>query len=149
MTDKSSIQDDTVKLLRECEAGVKMGISSIDDVVDKVEDLNLKELLMHSKNSHLKMLEKLSSLSAEYYDEGKDPNLIVKSMSWIKTNVMLAANNNDKTIAGLMVDGCDMGIKSLSKYLNQYKNADQSSKNITGEIIKIEEELCQSLRRYL
>ena len=74
---------------------------------------------------------------------------MAKGMSWIKTNVMIAADNSDKTIADLMVEGCDMGIKSLSKYLNQYKSADQASKNITGDIIKVEEELSQSIRAYL
>ena len=32
------IEQDTIKLLRECDAGVKMGISSIDDVLDDVRD---------------------------------------------------------------------------------------------------------------
>ena len=40
------IEDDTIKLLRECNAGVKMGISSLDDVMDHVRDQNLKNLLM-------------------------------------------------------------------------------------------------------
>ena len=29
------IEQDTIKLLRECDAGVKMGVSSIDDVMDE------------------------------------------------------------------------------------------------------------------
>ena len=31
------IEQDTIKLLRECDAGVKMGISSIEDVLDHVQ----------------------------------------------------------------------------------------------------------------
>ena len=31
------IEQDTVKLLRECDAGIKMGTSSIDDVVAKAK----------------------------------------------------------------------------------------------------------------
>lgn len=30
------MEDDSVKLLRECNAGIKMGISSIDDVMNHV-----------------------------------------------------------------------------------------------------------------
>lgn len=149
MLEKTGADGDTVKLLRECDAGVKMGITTIDDVLDKVKDLNLKELLINSKNQHLKLLEKLSHLLADHYDQGKEPNPMAKGMSWIKTNVMTAMDNSDKAIADLIIDGCDMGIKSLSKYLNQYTSADQDSKNIAGEIIKSEEELCQSLRHYL
>ena len=31
------VESDTVKLLRECDAGVKMGVDSIEDVIDNVE----------------------------------------------------------------------------------------------------------------
>lgn len=149
MTDRTGPDGDTVKLLRECDAGIKMGISSIDQVFEKVENTNFKELLINAKNQHLKLLKELNILLADHYEQGKEPNPMAKGMSWIKTNVMIAADNSDKTIADLMVEGCDMGIKSLSKYLNQYKSADQASKNITGDIIKVEEELSQSIRAYL
>ena len=39
------IQPDTIKLLRECDAGIKMGTASIHDVMDYVKDEELKKLL--------------------------------------------------------------------------------------------------------
>ena len=39
------IEQDTIKLLRECDAGVKMGVSSIDDVMEYVHGDVLKRLL--------------------------------------------------------------------------------------------------------
>ncbi len=39
------IEPDTIKLLRECDAGIKMGTASIADVLDKVNDTKLKEML--------------------------------------------------------------------------------------------------------
>lgn len=68
---------------------------------------------------------------------------------WIKTNVKLAMNDSDATIAELMTDGCDMGIKSLSRYLNQYQAADHKAKTFAKKLIKLEEDLCQDLRTYL
>jgi len=44
------IEQDTIRLLRECDAGVKMGISSIDDVLDDVKSVKLKEYLVKCKN---------------------------------------------------------------------------------------------------
>ena len=32
------IEQDTIRLLRECDSGVKMGISSIDDVIEYVSE---------------------------------------------------------------------------------------------------------------
>ena len=70
-------------------------------------------------------------------------------MSWIKTNVKLAVNESDETVADLMVDGCDMGVKSLSKYLNKYKAADEDSKDAAKRLIKLEEQMAKDIRAYL
>ena len=78
--------------------------------------------------------------------EEKEPNPMAKGMSWIKTNVKMGMDNSDKTVADLITDGCNMGIKSLYKYLNQYKNADEESKKICNKLIDIEETLRQDLR---
>ncbi len=74
------IEADTIRLLHECDAEVKMGISSIDD---------------------------------------------------------------------LMIDGCDMGVKSLNKYLNQYEAADEVSKDITKRLIHLEENLRDGIKEFL
>lgn len=143
------IEQDTIKLLKECDAGIKMGVSSIDDVFDNVKDAKLKALLEESKTDHEVLKEDLQKLLDVYHDDGKDPNVMAKSMSWIKTNVKLAIEDSDKTVAELMVDGCDMGVKSLSRYLNQYKAADEKSKDIAKKLITIEENLSKNLREYL
>jgi hypothetical protein len=48
-----------------------------------------------------------------------------------------------------MIEGSDMGVQSLSKYLNQYKAAEEKVKDITKELISIEEKLSKELRAYL
>lgn len=74
---------------------------------------------------------------------------MAKGMSWMKTNMKMAVDGSDKTVADLMTDGCNMGVKSLSKYLNQYKSADSKSKDITSRLIKIEDKLSTDIRQYL
>ena len=46
--DDVMIEQDTIKLLRECDAGVKMGVSSIDDVLKYVYSSDLKNSLVDS-----------------------------------------------------------------------------------------------------
>ncbi|MBQ3665033.1 MAG: hypothetical protein II919_02870 [Lachnospiraceae bacterium] len=140
---------DTVYLLKECNSGTKMAVSSIDEVLDKVNDKQMKSILEESKSHHEKLCDEIHSLLSENHSEEKDPNPIAKGMSWVKTNVKLVMDNNDKTIADLMIDGCNMGIKSLNKYLNQYQNADHVSKSICEKLITIEEKLCRDLKVYL
>ena len=143
------IESDTIKLLRECDAGVKMGVSSIDDVMEHVRSSKLRELLSDCKAEHNKLDAELQQLLEKYRDDGKDPNPIAKSMSWMKTNVKLGMDESDHTIADLMTDGCNMGVKSLNRYLNQYEAADEVSKDITKRLINLEEKLTTDIRVFL
>ena len=143
------IEQDTIRLLRECDAGIKMGISSIDDVLGRVRNEDFRQKLHRCKDEHGQLQTGIQKLLDQYHDDGKDPNPIAKGMSWMKTNMKLGMEESDSTIADLMTDGCNMGVKSLSKYLNQYKAADESSKDITKRLIRLEEQLAVDIRRYL
>ena len=143
------IEQDTIKLLRECDAGVKMGVSSIKDVLDQVKDPALHRRLDRCQEEHQTLDRELQKLLADCHDEGKDPNPMAKGMSWMETQVKLAINQSDATIASLMTDGCNMGVKSLHKYLNQYKAASEDAKNITKRLIDLEEGLTADLREFL
>lgn len=143
------IEQDTVKLLRECDAGIKMGVASIDDVLDYVHNDKLRQCLTHCKNEHIKLKDEIQELLEQYHDEGKNPNPMAKSMSWVKTNVKLIMNESDNTIADLITEGCNMGVKSLNKYLNQYEAADEKSKDITKKLIHLEEKLVADIRDFL
>ncbi len=143
------IENDTIKLLRECDAGVKMGISSISEVIDRVSSDDFKNLLNENKLQHEKLENEIQDRLIEFGDDGKDPNIMAKGMSWLKTNVMIGIDNSDKTIADLLTDGCNMGVKSLNSYLNEYKAADEFSKDITKRLINLEERLTVDIRDYL
>ena len=142
---------DTIKLLKECDAGSKMAVTSIDDVLDDVQDPKLKRLLIESKDHHSKLGNDIHEQLNRNCADGKEPNAMARGMSWVKTNVKMGigTEDNDKIIADLMTDGCNMGVKSLNKYLNQYKNADETSQKLCMRLIKIEEKLCEELEEYL
>jgi hypothetical protein len=143
------IEQDTIRLLRECDAGVKMGISSIEDVLEYVKSDTLKHCLADCKTAHQKLEVEIEENLDRFDDDGKEPNPIAKGMSWMKTNIKLSMHESDHTIADLITDGCDMGVKSLSKYLNQYKAADEKSKDIAKRLIELEERLGKDIRGYL
>ncbi len=143
------IEQDTIKLLRECDAGVKMGIASIDDVLDYVKSQKLKDFLIDCKNEHVTLDREIGEQLNRFHDDGKNPNPIAKGMSWMKTNMKIMMDESDKTIADLMTDGCNMGVKSLNKYLNEYAAADEFSKDICKRLIKLEEKLETQMKDYL
>ncbi len=143
------IEQDTIKLLRECDAGIKMGIASIDDVIAHTKSNEFQNKLSRCKDEHAKLEREIQALLANYHDDGKSPNPIAKGMSKMKTSVKLTIEDADATIADLMTDGCNMGVKSLSRYLNQYQAADEVSKDIAKRLIHLEAQLAIDIRQYL
>lgn len=143
------IESDTIKLLRECDAGIKMGVSAIDEVLDYVHDEKLEEALKECRDEHSELQSEILTLLEKYHDEGKEPNPVAKGMSWVKTNAKLVMDESDHTIADLVTDGCNMGVKSLNRYLNQYKAADEKTKNITKKLIRLEEKLTAEVQKFL
>lgn len=143
------MEDDTIKLLRECNSGIKMGISSIDDVMEHVKNKELRELLLKSKDTHCELGSTTHQYLIEYHDDDKEPPVMAKMMSWIKTNVKFTEEDSDRTVADLITDGCNMGIKSLQQYLNKYAAADSRVKSLVHNIIDAEEKLRYSMSSYL
>lgn len=141
--------NDSILLLKECDAGTKMGVTSIDEVLEYVQNEDLKALLSKSKEHHEQLGNEIHSLLLEYHSEEKEPNMMAKGMSWMKTNMKMAMDNSDATVADLITDGCHMGVKSLHRYLNQYPAADEKVKDLCRKLVEIEDELCTDLRQYL
>ena len=140
---------DTIKLLKECDAGSKMAVTSLDDVLEKVENENLKKLLSETKEHHEKLGNEIHALLIEYGCEEKEPPSMAKGMSWLKTNMKMGMNDHDETAADLVTDGCNMGIKSLYKFLNRYPGANPKVKDLCNRLISIEDQLRKELRQYL
>ena len=141
--------NDSIYLLKECDAGTKMAVTSIDEVLDKVHSEDLKAMLSKSKDNHEKLGNDIHSLLLEYHSEEKEPSAMAKGMSWMKTNMKMTMDNSDATIADLITDGCHMGVKSLHRYMNQYPAAEDKVKKLCDKLVEIEDELCTDLRAYL
>ena len=143
------MNEDTINLLEECNSGIKMAVISLDEVLPLAKSEKLKQKLIYCKNEHEKLGNDTHSILNQYNKNEKDPNPIAKSMSWLKTNVKLAVNPGDDTVADLITEGCSMGVKSLNKYLNQYKAADLQAKYIAEKLIHLEEQLAVDIKTYL
>lgn len=143
------MENDTVKLLRECNAGVKMGVATLDDVIEHVKDQKLKKMLITSKETHGRLGNETRKMLEENHDEGKEPPAMAKMMSVLKTSMKFSGEDSDRVAADLVIDGCNMGVKSLYKYLHQYKGAEEAAKNLAENLIAEEEKLVSGLKEYL
>ncbi|WP_058484928.1 DUF2383 domain-containing protein [Defluviitalea phaphyphila] len=143
------MNEDTIKLLRECNAGCKSATNSMEQVISHIKDKGLKSLINKYNDKHIKIGDKCHEMLNECGEEEKDPKSMVNTFSWLTTEMKLMLKNDDDKIAELMIDGCNMGIKSVSRYLNQYKNASKESIELAHRLVKIEQEFMNDLLIYL
>lgn len=141
--------NDTISLLKECDSGSKMAVASIDEVLEKITDSDMKQLLTKSKSHHEKLGNEIHEQLLRHHSGEKDPSLMAKGMSWMKTNMKMSMDESNATVADLMTEGCDMGIKTLYRYLNQYQAADHTAKELCRKLISIEEQFRSDLHSYL
>lgn len=141
--------NDTVRLLRECDSGVKMGVSSIEDVMDDVQNRQLYDTLNGSLQEHRRLEQETRKILREFGEPDRDPPAIARGMSKMKTEIKMMTDDKDAAVADLIVTGCNMGVKSLSKYLNQFGAADERSKDIAKKLIAMESDLSENMRGYL
>ena len=142
-------RDDTIELLQECDKGIKTAVASIDELKDKVKDETLKKIFEQYKHDHEELGRRILHQESQWNSESKDPNPMVKAMSWMKINTMMLQNPTDHEAASLMMDGCNMGIKSVCKYQNKYKAASEEAKVIAKDLVDLEQKLMVELRAYL
>ncbi len=140
---------DTILLLKECSAGIRMAVASIDDVLPFLEDGEVKQVLKESKTEHKDLEKDIDSTLHKMNCEGKEPNLMAKGMSKIKTNAEMAFKPNAAQAASLITDGCGMGIKSIHKYMNQYPAASSEVMNLANRISSLEAKLEEQMKPFL
>ena len=143
------MQTDTIKLLRECNAGIKMGESAIKKVLPHAKSSEMRHTLEVCKNTHASLGDETHAMLLRHRADTKDPHSVVRAMSDMKIYAKMMMHETDSQIADVMTDGCDMGIKSISKYLNKYKNANPDAKSIAKRLIASEEYLEGKMREYL
>lgn len=143
------VNRDTVMLLKECNAGTKMAIESIDEVLDNVENEEFRNILNQCKGRHAEIGQETENILKEYEDNGREPSAMAKGMSWLKTNFKLTVDSSDQTIADLVTDGCNMGTKSIRRYINEFAAAEDRVKDIAFRLINIEEDTIDGVKKFL
>lgn len=143
------MNSDTIKLLKECNAGCKSATNSMEQVQPFISNQDLKVLIDEYDDKHIKLGDECHQMLNELDEAERDPHPMAKAFSWISTELKLMMNDNSHKIADLMIDGCNMGIKSVSEYINKYKTASNESMDLAKRLVKIEQEFMNELLKFL
>lgn len=138
---------DTEKLLNECIGGVKMGISALQDIEARTSDPGLCAILKNCIEEHRHIAERADSMLR--HENRSGDNAMAKTMAWLKTNVVMTVSPHDSTAASLSFDGCNMGVKAISKALNECPDASEKARRLAKDFIELEERTAAKLKKYV
>lgn len=146
----SGMDDQTIKLLEECSKGCKMGIDSIGQVQDFItEDEKLKKVIDRYHEKYQILDEETSRLLKQAGEPDKEPGMMAAAFSWMTTEMKLMLKGDSRQVARLMMDGCNMGIKSISEALNDNRGASEQAKTIARKLVKDLEEFMKDIKEFL
>lgn len=143
------MNEDGINLLKECNSGCKSATNSMKQVLPYITNEKRKSIINGYNDRHIKIGDECHQMLNEYHEEEKDPPVMAKAFSWISTEMKLMINDDTHKIADLMIDGCNMGIKSVSEYINKYNNASKESMDLAKNLVKVEQEFMNELLGYL
>jgi hypothetical protein len=146
---KREYGQDTIELLKECDAGCKMAVDSMEQIGKYVTDNQMKSIIQKYNSAHIKLEDEIHRMLNSMGEEDKEPNPIAKASSWIQSEVKMMLKGDSKQAAHLLTDGCNMGVTSLNQYKNQYKAADDKSVAICERLCDLETSMTKELQPYL
>lgn len=143
------MEDQTVQLLDKCSSGCRMALNSIDQIEDYVRDKSLGTVIESYKKQHQRLENETNGLLAEHGESGKEPGAMAKTFSWLSTEMKLMLKDDEKEIAKIIMDGCNMGVQTLSGAINQYGDASAESIALAKSLVRTDEAFMDDLKQFL
>ena len=143
------MEEHSVNLLRECDSGCKMAAESLEQIRDFVADRDLWNDITESYETHQNLDAKIKKTLASMEEDGKKPGAMASAWSWMSTEMRMMAKGGDKEAASIVTDGCNMGIKTICGYKNQYSGASKAVMEIADELTSMEEKLRDQMKHFL
>ena len=143
------MDEQTRKLLEECSSGCRMAVDSFGQIREYVQDTELLRLIDDYTEKHRQLEKEAAALLKEAGKEEKEPGIMATTLSWFTTGVKLTMDSSNTQVAKVLMDGCNMGIKTLGEKANRYGNADRKASALTQKIIRAEEDLMKKLQEFL
>lgn len=139
----------TVELLKECSSGCQMAMDSVKKMREYAKDSRLNDLLEAYGEKHRGLERRIAEMLKCAGEDESAPKKMAEIMAKTEMDVKMFIHPDDHQVAKIMMDGCNMGIQSVSEYVNKYPDASKESQDVAKELIKIEEDFMQEMKGFV
>ena len=135
-------------VLNEINKGIKMGMDSISNVSQKVQDDRFKQDLKCQYDKYNQILNNVNDELSNYDAFPKELNPMQKAMGWMSIEMNTISDKSNSKIAEMMLQGTNMGIIEGVKLRNQYPDLDKPVQNILNEFVQFQQNNVEQLKKY-
>ena len=138
-----------IKAINDVYKNAHIALQSISDLLPMVKSDELKEELRYQYEGYENLIGKISSSMKENNIEPKDINPFKKAMLWGSIKMKTILDHSENNAAEMMLQGTVMGISELTAMKNEEKNLDEEITLFLKEILELEEEYEERLKKFL
>jgi hypothetical protein len=136
-------------LLEKTYQNAKIGITAIEEVLDKASDTKLIQDLKNQLKDYSEIANKAKEELVKNGAEVKEKPIYDRAMMRGNIKMNLWMEPTDSKIADMVIKGSTMGMTQMTKLINDKKDADGSSVQIAKEFVKKEENNIETMKAYL
>lgn len=126
-----------------------VGVQSINDIMDKITDINLKHEVQREQALFKDVSAELEEFATNKGFELKENNLFEKTRLWASINMSTMFNQTTRHIAELMLVGTVMGLITCYKDKYDHKDVSEELDGILDRLEKIEDDNYLKLKTFL
>lgn len=139
----------TVELLKECARGCQMACKSVKHVRQFTTDARLSDLLESYGEKHTELEKEIVGMLGRYGNGEPQAKMMAEFGAWMSVEMKMLVHPDNREVAKLMMDGCSMGIQSVSEYVNKYEDADEQAHELAKRVIRVEEDFMKEMKGFV
>ena len=139
----------TEELLQFIAQKTRMGADNVTDILDKVKDPELLEVLEGQRKGYVALHEEVLKMLKEAHVEEEEPQLIPKMAAFIALQWNTMADKSTTHIAQLLIEGGTMGVVDITRHINDSKEASAEAKHLAQRLLNFEEGSIDKFKQFL
>ena len=140
---------ETEALLQFVAQNARMGIENITNLLTKVKDKELEEVLEGQRKGYVALHEEALKMLKAAMVEEREPQLIPKMAAFIGLQWNTMADKSVGHIAQLLVEGGTMGVIDITRHLKDNAGASPEATLLANRLLLFEEGALEKFKQYV
>lgn len=127
----------------------QMGVNTMKQILDRVEDGSFKEQLRKQLTAYEDFQQEARKMLNENGFDEKGIGAFDRLKTYLMINMQTMMDAGEDHIAKMLITGSNMGIVEATQNIKRYKNAEKDIIKLMERLLHMEEKNVEELKKYL